>query len=107
MSFCSNLRLAIIASLFATCLLPATAQQSAKVPSKQQPPPPQLRPEKPPALADPAGPTVSLQTSEALFDVAVALNACGYDNGLAESDPIRARVRDQVNQAMQQSEPAR
>jgi tetratricopeptide (TPR) repeat protein len=65
------------------------------------------RPPKPPALIDPAGPSVSLQSSEALFDVAVALNACGYDNGLETSDPIRARVREQVEQQVQQSAPAR
>jgi TolA-binding protein len=65
------------------------------------------RPQKPPALIDPAGPAVSLESSEALFDIAVALNACGYDNGLENSDPIRARVREQVNQQLQQSATAR
>jgi hypothetical protein len=86
---------------FAALLLAASsftlAQQAAKVKSPttpQMPPPP-----KAPALIDPAGPSVSLTDSEALFDIAVALNACGYDNGLTESDPIRAHVRDQVNQA--------
>ncbi|RRA48596.1 lipopolysaccharide assembly protein LapB [Acidipila sp. EB88] len=62
---------------------------------------------KPPALVDPTGPAVSLESSEALFDVAVALNACGYDAGLAQSDPIRQRVRDAVNQAARQSAEAR
>ncbi|GGH05888.1 hypothetical protein GCM10011586_22640 [Silvibacterium dinghuense] len=56
---------------------------------------------------DPAGPTISLQNSEALFDVAVALNACGYDAGLEQSDPIRLRVRQQVNEMTQQSADAR
>jgi tetratricopeptide (TPR) repeat protein len=109
MPFRHNLRIPILlAILLASSMLPATAQQQpAKLPAKQQQPNLQPREEKPPALVDPAGPTVSLQTSEALFDVAVALNACGYDNGLADSDPLRARVRDQVNQALQQSEPAR
>jgi hypothetical protein len=79
---------------------PSAKQESSSVPT---PPPPQ----KPPALVDPAGPAVSLQTSEALFDVAVALNACGYDDELATSDPLRSRVRDQVNQALQDSAPAR
>ena len=65
------------------------------------------RPPKPPALIDPAGPAVSLESSEALFDIAVGLNACGYDNGLESSDPIRARVREQVNHALQGSAPAR
>ncbi len=60
-------------------------------------------PPKPPALIDPAGPAVSLESSEALFDIAAALNACGYDNGLETSDPIRARVRAQVAQQIEQS----
>lgn len=76
------------------------AQKQAKIPSPapQMPPPP-----KAPALIDPAGPSVSLTDSEALFDIAVALNACGYDNGLADSSPIRLHVREQVKQATQQS----
>jgi len=117
MSFCLHLRLRpslrLLAVTVSALCLSATvlvqAQQSAKLPAKQQQPQPNLqpRPEKPPALIDTAGPAVSLQTSEAMFDVAVALNACGYDNGLTESDPVRIRVRDQVNQALQQSEQAR
>jgi len=73
----------------------------AKSPAAQHPltPPP---PPKPPALIDPAGPAISLQTSEAMFDIGVALNACGYDSGLDESDPVRRRVREEVNQATQQ-----
>jgi hypothetical protein len=58
---------------------------------------------KSPAVVNAAGPDVSLQNSEALFDVAVALNACGYDQGLAASDPVRQQVRDLVNQALQAS----
>ncbi|HEX3986252.1 MAG TPA: hypothetical protein VHX13_06520 [Acidobacteriaceae bacterium] len=53
-----------------------------------------------PVLIDPAGPTVSLETSESMFDIGVALNACGYDRGLDESDPVRKRVRDEVNEAL-------
>jgi tetratricopeptide (TPR) repeat protein len=60
-----------------------------------------------PALVDAAGPDISLQNSEALFDIAVALNACGYDQGLAASDPLRQQVREQVNQALQASSDAR
>ena len=62
---------------------------------------------KAPALVDTTGPDVSLQNSEALFDIAAALNSCGYDQGLAVSDPIRQQVRDQVNQALQASSDAR
>jgi tetratricopeptide (TPR) repeat protein len=56
--------------------------------------------EQPPALIDPAGPSISLATSEVLFDFGVALNACGYDDGLADSEPVRMKVRQEVNQTL-------
>ena len=83
---------------------PADATKSGAATTQIGLPPPL---EKPPALVDPAGPAVSLQTSEALFDVAVALNACGYDDELADSDPVRGHVRAQVNQALVDSAAAR
>ena len=36
-----------------------------------------------------------------------ALNACGYNQGLAVSDPLRQKVRDDMDQALQQSTDAR
>ena len=63
--------------------------------------------EKAPTLIDPAGPTISLISSEPVFVMAAALNACGYDEGLNDSDPIRKRIRDEMNQAFTQSENAR
>jgi tetratricopeptide (TPR) repeat protein len=63
--------------------------------------------EKAPSLVDPAGPTISLVSSEPLFVMASALNACGYDEGLEESAPVRKRVREEVNQALARSEEAR
>ncbi len=63
--------------------------------------------EKAPSLIDPAGPTISLIRSEPVFIMAAALNACGYDEGLDESAPIRKHVRDEMNQALAQSEDAR
>ncbi len=63
--------------------------------------------EKAPSLIDPAGPTVSLVSSEPLFLMAAALNACGYDEGLDESEPIRKRIREEMNQALAKSEDAR
>jgi tetratricopeptide (TPR) repeat protein len=86
---------------------PAFAQQTAKAKSPQPQAPAMPPPPKPPALVQPGGPSISLQTSEALFDIAVGLNACGYNNGLAESDPIREHIRQQVDQASQQSVDAR
>src|SRR5580658_5353211 len=50
--------------------------------------------EKAPTLMDPAGPTVSLISLERVFLIASALNACGYNQGLVESAPVRKRVRD-------------
>jgi len=63
--------------------------------------------EKAPSLIDPAGPTVSLISSEPVFLMAAALNACGYDEGLDESEPIRLRIREEINQALAKSEDAR
>lgn len=62
---------------------------------------------KSPALVNAGGPDISLQNSEALFDIAAALNSCGYDQGLTASDPVRQQVREQINQALQASADAR
>jgi tetratricopeptide (TPR) repeat protein len=92
----------LLAALLVARASVSFAQKQAQVKSPATPQTPLPMP-KAPALIDPAGPSVSLTDSEALFDIAVALNACGYDNGLAEADPIRAHIRDQVNQAVAQS----
>jgi hypothetical protein len=63
--------------------------------------------EKAPSLVDPAGPTISMVSSEPVFLMAAALNACGYDEGLDESAPVRKRVRDEINQTLAKSEDAR
>ena len=63
--------------------------------------------EKAPSLVDPAGPTISLVPSESVFVMAAALNACGYEEGIDESAPVRKRVRDEINSALAKSEDAR
>jgi tetratricopeptide (TPR) repeat protein len=63
--------------------------------------------EKAPSLVDPAGPTISLISAEPVFVMAAALNACGYDDGLEESAPVRKRIREEMNQALAKSEDAR
>ncbi len=63
--------------------------------------------EKTPSLIDPAGPTVSLITTEPVFLVAAALNTCGYDEELEESQPVRQKIRDEIQQALKTSEKAR
>jgi tetratricopeptide (TPR) repeat protein len=98
--FCSS----SIAFLVSACLaaVPAVAQSSSNPQSSSQP-----VQEKAPSLVDPAGPTISLIPLEPVFIMAAALNACGYDEGLDESAPVRKRVRDEMNAALQKSEDAR
>ena len=60
-----------------------------------------------PSAVDPAGSAVTLETNEALFDIAVALNVCGYDADLENSDPVRLVIRDELNQALAKSVLAR
>jgi len=68
---------------------------------------PQIQQEKAPSLVDPAGPTISLVSWESVFFMAAALNACGYDQGLEDSAPVRKRVRDEINAVLGRSEEAR
>ena len=68
---------------------------------------PEYAQERAPSALDPAGPTISLISSEPVFYMAASLNACGYDEGLNESDPIRKWVREQMNEALAKSEEAR
>jgi hypothetical protein len=53
------------------------------------------------------GSAITLETSESLFDLATALNACGYDADLADSQPVRAEVRAEVSAAVAESALAR
>ncbi len=46
-----------------------------------------------------ATPTLSLDSSPALFGVLAAMNSCGYDEELALSNPLRAQIRAEVAQA--------
>ncbi|MFP5229515.1 MAG: hypothetical protein ACLGXA_18030 [Acidobacteriota bacterium] len=79
-----------------------------QIPSPPRPAPPvEPKLSTAPALIDPAGPDVSLETSEAMFYVGVAMNACGYNRGLDESDPVRKAIREQVNAALAASAPGR
>lgn len=87
---------------------PARAQSSSSSSSSSNSPSGQwYSREKAPSLIDPAGPTISLISSEQVFTMAAALNACGYDEGLNDSAPIRKHIRDEMDQALAQSEDAR
>ncbi len=76
----------------------STEGQSSSSSSAATPIQPEIQ--KPPSLIDPAGPQISLQTSEAVFDIAAALNTCGYDAGLDQSQLVRQKVRDAINAAV-------
>ena len=54
-------------------------------------------------LAEAGGASITLETSEPLFDIASALNVCGYDTDLASSNPIRSEVRADVAQTIASS----
>jgi predicted negative regulator of RcsB-dependent stress response len=103
-------RLAIIppALLIALAVMPAEAQSPSSNPqADRQSSSSQPVQEKAPSLVDAAGPTISLVSSEPVFLMAAALNACGYEEGMEESAPVRKRVRDEINSALAKSEDAR
>jgi predicted negative regulator of RcsB-dependent stress response len=72
-----NIRLSILSALCLALLLPAQAQQQ---------------------------PRMSVETSQGLFSVMAAINACGYDSDLAQSVPLRAQIRAEVMKAAQSPE---
>ena len=53
------------------------------------------------------GSAITLETSEPLFYLAVALNVCGYDADLAASAPVRRKIREEINTALAGSAEAR
>ena len=54
-----------------------------------------------PAVEAQSRPQVSLETSETLFTVLTAINACGYDQELSASDPLRTQIRSEVAKAIE------
>ena len=62
---------------------------------------------RPQLAVEEGGAAVTLETSEALFQLAASLNVCGYDADLDHSEPVRAAIRNEMQQALLGSEPAR
>jgi hypothetical protein len=62
-----------------------------------------------PRIAQPeaGGSAITLETSESLFYIAAALNACGYDADLDGSAPVRLAIRQEMNDALAASSEAR
>jgi len=52
-------------------------------------------------------PKVAVDTSEVLFTVLTAMNACGYDQELGVSDPLRSQVRADLARTLQDSPEAK
>lgn len=73
------------------------SSSSSKVPHQAEESTTQRSPRRPQVEA--GGSAVTLETSEPLFDIAVALNACGYDDDLAHSDSVRGKIRSDVDTA--------
>ncbi len=95
----------------AVCCAVAQSQSSSSssAPESRQTSAPQTSSsrQKPGTQPEAAGAAVTLETSEPLFDLAVALNACGYDADLAASNPVRREVRRDVDEAVNASAKAR
>ncbi|MDE3103939.1 MAG: hypothetical protein KGK08_02080 [Acidobacteriota bacterium] len=62
-----------------------------------------------PRIAQPeaGGSAITLETSEPLFDLATALNTCGYDADLEHSAPVRMAIRREINDTLAASAEAR
>ncbi|MCU1251062.1 MAG: hypothetical protein JWQ49_4091 [Edaphobacter sp.] len=105
--------LCLVAALFLNVsVTPVNAQQSSSSSSSSEPSdtPSKNAPSKPaPRIAQPeaGGSAITLETSEPLFYLAVALNVCGYDADLAASSPVRAKIRDEINTQVAASPAAR
>ena len=80
---------------------PSLQQKSPaeKASSSKHPPAPQSAA---PTAAQPTA-KVTLDVSEILFSVLTSINACGYDSELSLSDPVRGRIRQEVNAHLQGS----
>jgi hypothetical protein len=59
------------------------------------------------AQPEAGGSAITLETSESLFYMAAALNACGYDTDLSASAPVRLAVRQEMNDTFAAEAPAR
>ncbi|HVP64372.1 MAG TPA: tetratricopeptide repeat protein [candidate division Zixibacteria bacterium] len=76
---------------------PMLNAQAPSQPSGTSPAPTQAA--SPAANAKPAQPRIAMESNEALFAVMASINACGYDQDLAGSHPVREKIREEVVQA--------
>jgi tetratricopeptide (TPR) repeat protein len=99
-----------VSLLLSAWVVPANAQQPSSSSSSTPDTPAADIPRKPaPRIAQPeaGGSAITLETSESLFYIAVALNTCGYDADLAASSPVRSKIREEINAEVAASAAAR
>ena len=82
-----------VLSGIASAQVPASSSSSSSPSSRAQEPSSSR-----PRVGQPeaGGAAITLETSESLFDIAVALNTCGYDTDLASSQPVRTEIRTDI-----------
>lgn len=104
----SFLSFSLIFGVLAASSVAQTNQQQTSSSSSSTGAPVQEQPTvHPGGLAEAGGASITLETNEQLFDVATALNACGYDADLADSNPVRSEVRADVAAEVAASAPAK
>ena len=104
---------AILLSLCAAAQTVSTSSSSSSTSNNPTTPsttqPDQTNPVNRPRAAqiEAGGAAVTLESNEPLFEMAAALNACGYDADLDKSAPVRLEVRSEMNAALAASDEAR
>jgi tetratricopeptide (TPR) repeat protein len=100
-------RISLSVAALVLCALPVAAQRVSSSSSNGEQPAEETKSSSVVPRRDAAGSAVSLETNESLSEIAAALNACGYDNGLDTSLPVRAAIRAEMSAAVEGSPAAR
>lgn len=100
-------RIAAVSALAACLAYPAIAQDSSSSSSSSQGGQTSSSTPSPRRGVDAAGSAITLETSEALFTIAAGLNACGYNADLERSNPVRAQIRADLDEAVAAAPEAR
>ncbi len=108
-AFCLRIGAALLIASFAVAAGAQTesSSSSSSVPGTSVPNEPTKTPRPRVTQPEAGGSAITLETSEPLFYLAVALNVCGYDADLAASAPIRLKIREEINTALTGSAEAR
>jgi hypothetical protein len=98
-----------LASLAGTAAAQSDSSSSSSIPESTVTKNPRTTTQPAPRIAQPeaGGSAITLETNEPLFDLAVTLNVCGYDADLANSSPVRLKVREEINEELAASPAAR